>query len=222
MSEKIGVNRIIKVAISEFLKGHIKEMIAELLYRINMRIVRRIDISYVTTDELGLPAGISCHYGDSGGPNLRSILDKINITPNDAVIDIGCGKGGALITLSKYPFKKLSGIDLSPELIKIAQTNFDKLGIQKIKLLCCDASNFSDLDEFNYIYMYHPFSCQIMEKVMINISNSLIRCPRDFNILYNSPKCHDTILRTSHFKHRASFDNFKGKKFFIYKHERDN
>ena len=154
---------------------------------------------------------------NSGGPQLEHILNTLKITQDDAIVDIGCGKGGALISLSNYRFKKLAGIELSPELIKIANSNFIKLRIIDIALHCCDAGSFLDLDEFNYIYMYNPFPCHVMKEVIDNVSNSIIRVPRQLTILYNNPVCHKIITETYFFRHVATFHS-GSHDLFIYKH----
>lgn len=215
----IHIRNLFNACISEILRGHADEMLRELLYVINMRMINNIDIGYVNVCDLGFTGDIAHSHCGSGGPNLEKVINALNITQENAIIDIGCGKGGSLITLAKYPFKKLAGIDLSPDLINVAQENLRKMGIRNVALYCCDASNFSNFDEFDYIYMYNPFPCQVMEKVMIHISESIVRSPRDLIIIYNSPECHEVILKTSLFEHIASFDNFKSQKLFIYKHE---
>ena len=42
-------------------------------------------------------------YSNSGGINLYKVLDTLNISPLDGIIDFGSGKGGALISFSRYP-----------------------------------------------------------------------------------------------------------------------
>lgn len=194
------IARIFRYSISEIWKGNI----AELLYQANL-FVHKVDLSGATQKELNLSKQRANWSSNSGGPQLEHILNTLKITQDDAIVDIGCGKGGALISLSKYRFKKLAGIELSPELIKIAQSNFIKLGITDIALHCCDAGSFQNLDKFNYIYMYNPFPCHVMKEVMVNVSNSITRVPRSMTILYKNPVCHEQIMKTSLFRHTATF-----------------
>src|SRR5262245_36806814 len=63
------------------------------------------------------------HYSLSGKRFLEGALKSLPITSDDALLDFGCGKGGALVTFSKYPFRKLAGVELSSELYTIAQHN---------------------------------------------------------------------------------------------------
>ncbi len=56
--------------------------------------------------------------------------------------------------MSKYPFHYVDGLEISDSLIDIAKKNFRKLNIDKIRLFCSDAATFTDLNQYNYIYMH--------------------------------------------------------------------
>ena len=49
------------------------------------------------------------------------------VTPDDAIIDIGCGKCQMLYFFSKFPFRKIGGLEYSQRLIDIAERNMQKL-----------------------------------------------------------------------------------------------
>ena len=53
---------------------------------------------------------------------LRKYLAE-TITNDDAIIDIGCGKGSMLYLFSQYPFKLVGGLEYSGELVAIAERN---------------------------------------------------------------------------------------------------
>ncbi len=48
-------------------------------------------------------------YSPSRKRSLQRVVKRLPITSNDAILDVGCGKGGAFVTFSKYPFWKLGG-----------------------------------------------------------------------------------------------------------------
>jgi SAM-dependent methyltransferase len=133
------------------------------------------------------------YYADSGGIEFDKILANFQISSKDAILDFGCGKGGALISLSKYPFSKISGVEISPELVNIAQNNIRKLKIKNVDIACCDAADFKQLDEYNYFYFFDPFPCSVMLEVLANIDKSIMARPRRATIIYLNPFCHDLI-----------------------------
>ena len=56
----------------------------------------------------------------------RVVLKKYfrsKITSSDAIIDVGCGKGKMLYFFSKFPFKKIRGLEYSQKIVNIAQKN---------------------------------------------------------------------------------------------------
>lgn len=175
-------------------------------YRLQF-LFRRIDLSNVCVDELKLSAECAHDYADSGGPELEAVLDNLEITPRDAIIDFGCGKGGALITLAKFSFSKITGVEISTELIDIARRNLSRLRLGRVTIEYCDATEFNDLDGYNYFYFFSPFPCPVMQSVIKNIAASLARQPREVTIIYLNPECHDVVVADTPFVKRQEFEH---------------
>jgi SAM-dependent methyltransferase len=189
----------------------------ELLLRLKMSF-GGIDLGNVSTEELQLSPERSSYYSNSGGAQLDSVLATFKISSRDAIVDFGCGKGGALITLAKYPFSRILGVEISEELAGIARRNFRKLNIENVGLSVCDATEFSDLDGFNYVYFFNPFPGAVMREVMANINESLARAPRKMTIIYLNPACHDCILENSPFRKLGEFPHHLHR-YYIYSNE---
>jgi|SRR5260370_19691020 len=158
------------------------------------------------------------HYSLSGKRFLEGALKKLPITSDDALLDFGCGKGGALVTFSKYPFRKLGGIELSSQLYTIAQNNMARLKLAHVELFCCDAAEFTALDDYTYLYFFNPFSSAVMEPVIRNVIASLQSRPRKLTIIYKNPVCHDIIMKTGVFVKTAEFSLKDSHPCFIYQH----
>lgn len=170
----------------------------EFFFRVRVH-AQKIDLRNVYLNELNLPEERCHYYANSGGLHLEKVLNSLKITPLDAIVDFGSGKGGALITFSRYPFSKIAGVELSPELVAIAEENFRKLNISNITMRVSDAADFTDLDEYNYFYFFSPFPCSVMSAVMRNICASLIARPRKAVIIYFNPECHAAVVTDSPF-----------------------
>jgi tRNA A58 N-methylase Trm61 len=152
------------------------------------------------------------YYADSGGLAFNKIMDHFRITPDDAIVDFGCGKGGILISLSKYPFSKIAGVEIAQELVEIARENIRKLKIGNVEIACGDAAEFDRLSEFNYFYFFDPFPAVVMQDVIRNIEKSIAENPRKVTIIYLNPSCHDlfeaseVLWKTAelpHFEHKC-------------------
>jgi len=155
------------------------------------------------------------YYADSGGLAFDKIMANFNITPHDAIVDFGCGKGGILISLSKYPFSRITGVEIAPELVEIAESNIRKLKIGNVDIVCSDAAEFKELDEYNYFYFFDPFPCSVMQDVIDNIEKSILEQPRDVIIIYLNPHCHELIKASNIFIKTKELPHFEHK-CFIY------
>lgn len=149
------------------------------------------------------------YYADSGGLAFDKIMSNFKISASDAIVDFGCGKGGVLISLSKYPFSRITGIEISPELVEIARSNISKLKIENIDVQCCDAAGFKQLAEYNYFYFFDPFPCIVMADVLSNIEQSLALKPRRVTIIYLNPFCHELIEKRQAFVKTEALDHFE-------------
>jgi SAM-dependent methyltransferase len=170
----------------------------EFIFRVRVH-VQKIDLRNTYLDELNLPEDRCHYYANSGGPHLDKVLRALQITSHDSVVDFGSGKGGALITLSRYPFARVTGVEISPELAAIAKKNLAKLRIENVTMAVCDAADFIDLDDYNYFYFFSPFPGNVMAAVIGNIAASLARAPRKATIIYFNPEYHEAVVTGSPF-----------------------
>ena len=107
-------------------------------------------------------------------------------------VDIGSGKGRALLMASEYPFKQILGVELSADLNECATENIRSYRSRTQK---CSAINSVHLDanEFEYpndpliIYLYNPFKENILGNVLRRVEESLTGQPRHMIIVYFHP-----------------------------------
>lgn len=189
----------------------------EFMFRVRVHVCK-IDLKNAYLDELNLPEERSHYYANSGGLHLEKVLRDLKITPRDAIVDFGSGKGGALITFSRYPFAKIAGVELSPELVAIAEKNLTKLNITNVTMTVCDAADFAALDEYNYFYFFSPFPAAVMSAVIRNISASLAHTPRKATIIYFNPEYHYAVVTDSPFV-KISELNHHELNYYIYSNQ---
>lgn len=106
-------------------------------------------------------------------------------------IDMGSGKGRALLLACDYPFREIVGVEVQPELHRIAQENILRFeGTRKcgrVSSICIDARDFEFPDEPLFLYLFNPFPDYVMEQVLGKLRQSLLRNPRPAFVLYNTP-----------------------------------
>ena len=65
----------------------------------------------------------------------EDVLDKLQITSKDTVLDFGCGTGGIALNIADY-CKKVICIDISKAMLNILKENAEKQKINNIETHC--------------------------------------------------------------------------------------
>jgi SAM-dependent methyltransferase len=128
-------------------------------------------------------------------------------------VDFGSGKGRAVLLASELPFKKVIGIEFSPDLDRIARQNVshfrsDRQQGREIELVCADALEYPLPDGPGVYYFYNPFEKEIMEGVVARIEQSYRERPREIYILYANPRHDDVWERASCFQKVAATGDY--------------
>jgi len=152
-------------------------------------------LKVIPLEELNLDSKIVSKGSPSGNKYLTRLLESLNITHNCKILDIGCAKGSAIKVMLNFPFKKIDGLELSPNLVKIAKRNFHKLKTKKVEIFNENATNFMGYNNYNYFYLYNPFPEKIFKKVIDRINKQVIN--KEIYIIYNNPICHDLLIDSS-------------------------
>lgn len=102
-----------------------------------------------------------------------NIMKQLDINGNDSFIDIGCGKGGCLLYASKYPFKRIAGVEIEESLYEIAKKNFVNLKMPQVEIYKDNAVTFHKYNEFSVFFMFNPFDEDIYQKVIDVVLSTL-------------------------------------------------
>ena len=151
-----------------------------------------LDFTAVSIGALGLSPARSAQHSPSGGADLSRVLTSLGISPSSTALDLGCGKGAAVLTMARFPFVEVVGVDLSVELVEVAKANAVRLRQDKVRFVCSDAATFLDVGRFSHVYFYNPFPDCVMIDVIRNLKASL-RGEAPI-IIYKHPVCHETII----------------------------
>jgi SAM-dependent methyltransferase len=190
-----SLTRDLRKAVRLLLGGNV----AELRYQLRNK-WKGVDFGFASSDDLGLPRERTHFHSSSGGPVLARVFRTLEIPCGSVLLDLGSGKGGAALTLSRAGFAAVIGVELSEELIQVARRNAERLGQRNVRFVQADAGAFRDYDGVTHIFMYNPFPCEVMTDVMANLGASLERAPRPLTMVYRKPVCHETIVATGRFE----------------------
>jgi SAM-dependent methyltransferase len=107
-------------------------------------------------------------------------------------IDLGSGKGRTLLMASDYPFRRILGVEILPELHEIARENLSlyKSESQKcfaLEAICADAADFPFPGELLVLYLFNPLPEPGLRRVIDRLDQSLRDHPREVYVLYHNP-----------------------------------
>ena len=118
-------------------------------------------------------------------------LDQNSDFSRFTFIDIGSGKGRALLLATEYGFRRIIGIELLPELDRIAHENVrafkQRSGNTEIELVCGDATIFSFPAGPLVIFLFNPLPEPALRTFLQNLENSLHQNPRPLWMIYANP-----------------------------------
>ena len=160
----------------------------------------------IKAKSVGLDIKRSFGYSPSHKRFLVEVLKDFNITPDDSIIDMGCGKGSAMRTMLRFPFSKIDGVELSTYIADIAIQNFKQMKENRCSVYTCDAGQFKEYDAYNYVYFFNPFPAVVMAEVVENIVQSVRHLDRELIIIYMSPTCTDVIEKSAEFKLKGMYE----------------
>jgi len=147
--------------------------------------------------------------------SLWKVVGSIPFPPGSVFVDIGSGKGRALLLASRFPFKRIVGLEFVPVLCDVARKNIElyrrrhKLP-SEFEVHAVDATTFEFRGDENVIFMNNPFEQELVGLTLANITRSLKKHPRKIWLLYMFPKHERAVLENSPFR-RTGYMKFPGR-----------
>jgi len=125
---------------------------------------------------------------------LRGMLASLPLRHEDFVfVDFGSGKGRALLIASEFPFRRIVGVEFSPQLHTIAEKNIARYAsptqeCRRIQSVCVDFTRFPIPAEPAVFYLFDPCDETLLAQVLKKVENSLLESPREIFIIYAAPR----------------------------------
>ncbi|HEX4154780.1 MAG TPA: class I SAM-dependent methyltransferase [Acidobacteriaceae bacterium] len=157
------------------------------------------------------PEELTAYYGIAPSI-LRSLLDlwlqrlrPLAPRPHPAIdhtvfLDVGAGKGRALLLASQHPFLRVEGIELNQQLAEIASANIRRWqqdaqanALAPIALHLGDATTHPLPAAPILAHLFHPFEARTLRRFLRHVEQDLIHRPRPFDLLYVNAE-HDSLL----------------------------
>lgn len=141
------------------------------------------------------------HYEASAIPKFKRALNVIarrlgrNLR-DYSFIDIGSGKGLVVMLASRWPFKAVYGVEMTPELHRIAGENVRAFRAREpnaapIELRCMDALRF-ELPAANLVvYLYNPFDAELTARFLEKLERTRSDTSAPLLVAYINPLYRD-------------------------------
>ena len=104
---------------------------------------------------------------------IEKILDNAEIEAGQDILDVACGTGVMIPYYLERGVASVTGIDISPEMAKIAQEKF--AGESRVQILCADAEEACFEKKFDRIVVYNAFPHFPKPKRLIKILAGLLK-----------------------------------------------
>jgi SAM-dependent methyltransferase len=106
-------------------------------------------------------------------------------------LDIGAGKGRAMLLASQFPFLRVEGVELNPGLAAIAQANIAVWrrdpaaeALAPLTLHLADACTHPLPTGPTLAFLFHPFERPVLRRFLQHVERSLTAHPAPFDLLY--------------------------------------
>ncbi len=141
---------------------------------------------------------------------LMALRDALELTPQDAVTDLGCGCGRALAVFARQPLRYCRGVEFEAGAAAVARANAKRLRGRRavIDVVTADAADYPFADE-TLVYLFNPFGPETLRAVLANLRRSLEAKPRRLRLCYYHPKHRDVIQGAGWLRRTATLSGFK-------------
>ena len=138
-----------------------------------------------------LAAEPDCHsYVATDYDSLDAILRYLE-PDDDVLLDYGCGKGRVIALAATRPFRQVIGVELNAELAAVARANLlriePKAVCNEVEVVQADATEFAVPSDVTVVFLFNPFSGQVLRAVEDRIRTSLRDNPRVLKVVSLHP-----------------------------------
>ena len=163
----------------------------------------------VEAADLDIPPAMrkeSQEYRPTSAVTCAVTLDRLPIEHSEYhFVDIGCGKGRVVLIASQMPFASVTGIELSQSQSERARQN---LRTQHHRRVCSGPVEIVTGDATQgpwplgplVVYLFNPFSEDLVRQLETSLATSLSETPRDCWIVYANAVCRGVFDESGHWR----------------------
>jgi hypothetical protein len=140
----------------------------------------------------------TAYYGMAPSRFRQVIADWLSDGSHGAIskysfVDLGCGKGRAVMMASEFLFRQVVGVELNGPLAKIAQKNVASWtaagrAVCPVQIICQDATEFVFPDGPCLLYLFNPFAAPVVKRLIESIEAEFAARPERMDLIYFNPE----------------------------------
>jgi SAM-dependent methyltransferase len=139
-------------------------------------------------------------YGWSSWIPVREALSELEPRGDDVFVDLGCGKGQALLVAAQLGFRRVLGVEVDPEVSAMARRNIEialpRLQTSDVRVETCNATEWEVPPDLTVVYMFCPFIGDVFARVLDRLLASQAHNPRPMTLVYTDPWEHNLLVDT--------------------------
>jgi SAM-dependent methyltransferase len=146
-------------------------------------------------DEFGINNSEFVDYQPMSYLDLKALFK--NIPTQGVFVDYGCGKGRAVCVAATRPFRAVFGVEISPELSRVAKRNVDRVMARlraTVTIVTADATTFPVPADATVFLFNNPFRGGVFGKVLENIRQSTQKNPREVLLVCSGSPADEGLL----------------------------
>jgi hypothetical protein len=117
---------------------------------------------------------------------------------NYGFVDLGCGKGRAILMASEFRFREVVGVELHASLVTIAEANvraWTEAGraVCPVRIVCQEATEFVFPDGACLLYLFNPFAAPVMKRLIERIESDFAGRRGMLDLIYFNPEAAELL-----------------------------
>jgi hypothetical protein len=113
-------------------------------------------------------------------------------------VDLGCGKGRAVMMASQYHFREVAGVELHSALARIAEANVAVWtaavrAVCPVRIVCQDATEFVFPNGPCLLYLFHPFTAPVLKRLIERIETDFASRRGLLDLIYFNPEAGELL-----------------------------
>jgi SAM-dependent methyltransferase len=139
-------------------------------------------------------------YQATSPDGFRSLIDAFALDAEEPTfVDLGAGKGRAMLLASEFPFRRVVGVEFAPALCEVAERNVERFNspdqrCHEFEVVCADAAEWELPHEPTLVYIYNSFEEPLMRAVLAHLSRSVAERPRRLLLALVNRRLDDSAL----------------------------